>query len=134
MPKEMLPIVVAAVVWGARWKGLVIRARCDNMSVVAAMQAGACKERWPMHLLRCLAFVEARLSVTVRAEHIRGSENGVADDLSRNRLQSARSTMQVTEEEPVAVPAEVLGMLTTASQSWSGQEWRRLSELLLTFQ
>ena len=134
MPKEMLPIVVAAVVWGARWKGLVIRARCDNMSVVAAVQAGACKERWSMHLLRCLAFVEARLSVTVRAEHIRGSENGVADDLSRNRLQSARSTMQVTEEEPVAVPAEVLGMLTTASQSWSGQEWRRLSELLLTSQ
>ncbi len=87
-----------------------------------------------MYLLRCLAFVEARLSVTVRAEHIRGSENVVADDLSRNRLQSARSTMQVTEEEPVAVPAEVLGMLTTASQSWSGQEWRRLSELLLTSQ
>ncbi len=134
MPKEMLPIVVAAVVWGARWKGRAIRARCDNMSVVAAIQAGACKERWSMHLLRCLAFVEATLSVAVRAEHIRGVENGVADDLSRDRLQSALSIMQVPKAEPVTVPVELMGMLTTASQSWSEQEWRQLSELLLTCQ
>ena len=134
MPKEMLPIVVAAVVWGARWKRRAIRARCDNMSVVAAIQAGACKERWSMHLLRCLAFVEATLSVTVRAEHIRGVENGVADDLSRDRLQSALSAMQVPQSEPVTVPAELWGLLTTASQSWSGQEWRRLSGMLSTCQ
>ncbi len=134
MPKEMLPIVVAAVVWGARWKGRAIRARCDNMSVMAAIQAGACKERWSMHLLRCMAFVEATLSVTVRAEHIRGVENGVADDLSRDRLQSALSIMQVPKAEPVTVPVELMGMLTMASQSWSGQEWRQLSELPLTCQ
>ena len=87
-----------------------------------------------MHLLRCLAFVEAALSVTVRAEHIREVENGVADDLSRDRLQSALSAMQVLQSEPVTVPAELRGLLTTASQSWSGQEWRQLSGMLLTCQ
>ena len=132
MPKELLPIVVAAVVWGRQWKGLTIKARCDNMSVVAAIQSGACKEKWSMHLMRCLAFIEARVPMTVRAEHIRGSENVIADALSRDGLDRARSFMQVAEEEPVAVPTELLGMLTTPSQSWSEQEWRRLSDLSST--
>ncbi len=132
MPKELLPIVVAAVVWGRQLKGLTIKARCDNMSVVAAIQSGACKEKWSMHLMRSLTFIEARVLVTVRAEHISGSENVIADALSRDGLYRARSFMQVAEEEPVAMPTELLGMLTTPSQSWSEQEWRRLSNLSST--
>ncbi len=129
MPKELLPIVVAAIVWGGQWRGLTIKARCDNMSVVAAVRAGACKEKWSMHLLRCLAFVEARVPLTVRAEHIKGTENVVADALSRDDLERARSFMQVSERDPVAVPGEILQMLTTPSQSWSEQDWKRLSSL-----
>ncbi len=43
MPKELLLIVVAAVVWGKYWKGMVVRARCDNMAVVATIKSGSCK-------------------------------------------------------------------------------------------
>ena len=95
MPKELLPIVV----WGKQWKGLTIKARCDNMSVVAAIQSGACKERWAMHMLRCLAFIEAKVPLAIRSEHIRGAENVVADALSRDGLDRARSVTQVAEEE-----------------------------------
>ena len=132
MPKELLPIVVAAVVWGKLWEGLVIRARCDNMSVVAAVGAGACKEMRSMHLLRCLAWVEAKLSLTIRAEHIKGSENVVADALSRDNVVRAHSIMQVAEEEPVEVPRELLDLLSRTDRSLSEQEWRRLSTLLST--
>jgi len=123
--------VVAAVVWGKLWEGLVIRARCDNMSVVAAVGAGACKEKRSMHLLRCLAWVEAKLSLTIRAEHIKGS-NVVADALSRDNVVCAQSIMQVAEEEPVEVPRELLDLLSRTDRSLSEQEWRRLSTLLLT--
>jgi len=132
MPKELLPIVVAAVVWGKLWEGLVIRARCDNMSVVAAVGAGACKEMRSIHLLRCLAWVEAKLSLTIRAEHIKGSENVVADALSRDNVVRSQSIMQAAEEEPVEVPRELLDLLSRTDRSLSEQEWRRLSTLLST--
>jgi len=132
MPKELLPIVVAATVWGPRWKGRAATAKCDNMSVVAAVGSGTCKEKWSMHLLRCLACVEAALSVSVKVVHVRGVDNGVADDLSRDRLDSALSTMQVRRSEPVEVPRELLEVLSRANQSWSEQEWSKLWRLLST--
>ena len=134
MPKELLPIVVAAVVWGKHWKGSVIKAMCDNMAVVASIRSGACKEKKAMHLMRCLAFVEARVPVTIVAEHIKGTENVVADALSRDRLDIARSSLLVLEREAEVLPGDLLEMLTTESQSWSEQGWKRLSELCSTSQ
>ncbi len=133
MPKELPPIVVAAVVWGKHWKGLTIKARCDNMSVVAVVQSGACKEKWAMHLLRCLAFIETKGVLTIKTEHIKGTENIVADALSRDRLNSALSIMQVAEAEPTAIPTDLLEMLTTPDHSWSRQEWQRMSRMLSTY-
>ncbi len=85
-----------------------------------------------MHLLRCLACVEVALSVSVKVVHVRGVDNRVADDLSRDRLDSALSTMQVRRSEPVEVPRELLEVLSRANQSWSEQEWSKLWRLLST--
>ena len=32
--KELIPIVLAAAVWGPEWSGLTVEARCDNAAVV----------------------------------------------------------------------------------------------------
>ena len=32
--KELFPIVAAALVWGREWRGLTVRANCDNSAVV----------------------------------------------------------------------------------------------------
>ncbi len=85
---------MATVVCKAQWRGKVIRAKCDNMAVVATIKSGSCREKVAMHLRRCLAFVEASVPLTIVAEHIRGVENTVADALSRNKLEVARSVMQ----------------------------------------
>ena len=106
--KEMLPIVVAAAVWGQKWAGILVLARCDNMSVVATVNSGLCKEKDAMHLRRCLAFLEARWSCQIKAVHIPGTDNEVADALSRNRTDVACALMQSADKEPVAVPEEVL--------------------------
>ena len=131
---KLLPIVVAAAIRGKHWKGSVVKARCDNMAVVASIQSGSCREGKAMHLMRCLAFIEARVPVTVVAEHIKGSDNVVADALSRDRLDFARSAMQVLEREAEAIPKDLLEMLTAERQSWSEREWKRLSGLCSTNQ
>lgn len=126
MPKELLPIVVAAVVWRKEWKGKSVRVRCDNMAVVATVKSGSCKESAAMHLRRCLAFVEATAELTLAAEHIKGVDNVVADALSRNRLDAALACMQVPAVGAVAIPPGLVSLLTTVERSWSEQEWEKL--------
>lgn len=46
-----------------------------------------------MHLLRCLAFVEARLGCTLAAEYIDIHANHLADDLSHDRAPSFLSKL-----------------------------------------
>ena len=82
MPQEMLPIVVAAAVWGQQWRGLTVRARCDNVSVVATIKSGSCKEAHTMHLRRCLAYLEVVGGFILVAEHVRGRDNVIVDALS----------------------------------------------------
>ena len=103
MAKELLLIVVAVAIWGPSWAGNLVKAKCDNMSVVATVNSGSCREPDAMHLRRCLAFLEARWSCQVKAVHIPGVENVVVDALSRNR------TNALMQEEQEVVPDEVLG-------------------------
>ncbi len=94
MPKELLPIVIAAVVWGVHWRGSTVKAWCDNMAVVATIKSGSCKEKKVMHLMRCLAFIEAIRSFTIVADHIKGEDNVVADALSRNKSNVTQSNQE----------------------------------------
>lgn len=126
MPKELLPIVVAAAVWGPQWRRLTVKARCDNMAVVATIRSGSCKEQHAMHLRRCLAFIEASVPFVLVAEHIKGEDNVVADALSRDNLNLARSVMQESAVEAEKVPRSLLVLLTETSRSWSELEWNKL--------
>ena len=80
--KELLPIIVATAIWGPQWVGVC---HCHNEGVVAALKGG-----YPTlaHMLRCLFFLEAKFDVLLSARHIPGVENGAADSISRNVLQS----------------------------------------------
>ena len=40
---ELLTIVVALKVWGARWTGLCITVRCDNEAAVSVLNTGRCR-------------------------------------------------------------------------------------------
>ncbi len=41
--KEMIPIVIAATLWGNRWSGQSVRFRSDNSAVVAVVNSGSSK-------------------------------------------------------------------------------------------
>ncbi len=126
MPKELLPIVVAAAVWGRRWRGLTVKARCDNMAVAATIKSGSCKEAHAMQLRRCLAFLEASNAFVLVAEHIREADNVVADALSRDRLSVALICMQEAAAEAEPVPLGLVEVLTATGAAWSEQQWKVL--------
>ena len=67
--KELIPIVLAAAVWGREWAGLTMQVRCDNAAVVADLNRDCSKDADVMHLLRCLAFIKAKFRFLMFASH-----------------------------------------------------------------
>ena len=55
--KELLPIVMACMVWGKTWCKNAVLVHCDNQAVVEVVNAGYCKDSYLMQLLRCLFFI-----------------------------------------------------------------------------
>ena len=76
--KEMIPIVMAAMVWGSQWEGLSVRFHTDNSAVV---DSGSVKDESLMYLMRCFSFVSAKFNFVFSACHIQGKDNVLADAL-----------------------------------------------------
>ena len=130
MPKEMLPIVVAAAVWDPQWRGLAVSIKCDNTAVVATIKSGSCKEAHITHLRRCLAYLEAVGEFILLVEHLKGKDNVIADALLRDKLSLAHSVMQGAEEEAEEVPQRLMALLAAGELNWSRQEWTELRSFI----
>ena len=125
--KEMIPIVIAAAMWGKAWEGEVVCCRCDNEAVVAVLNKRSSKDPDLMHLLRCLTFFEAKFSFRVVATHIAGAKNTLADDLSRDNLSSflkAAGHMALSGQS--IPPQPLLDMLINHKVDWTLPTWRRM--------
>lgn len=81
--KELVPIVLGAAVWGREWYGRTVQVWCDNSAVVAILNWGNSQDPEAMHLMRCLAFIKAKFQFALFATHIKGTNNDLADALSR---------------------------------------------------
>ena len=42
--KELVPIVMACLIWGSRWRGRALVFHCDNQAVVEVVNAGVGKD------------------------------------------------------------------------------------------
>lgn len=121
--KELVPIIIAAVLWGGKWRGGRLTAHCDNSAVVAVINSRSSKDPSIMQMLRCLFFIEAHHQFEVVSRHIPGAENNLADDLSRNRLSSFRSKLPLCNPEPAVIPPSLLQWLLHPQMDWTSHSW-----------
>ena len=121
--KELLPIVLAVIMWGKHWAGLHLHCNCDNEAVVHILASCYTRDSSVMHLLRCLFFYEAYYAMHISATHVPGHANGLADDLSRNRLSSF--FLQAPHMSPLPVPLPLLApdLLFNTRAMWSSPAW-----------
>ena len=125
-PKELLPIVVAVVLWGPHWAGQRICCLCDNMAVVAAINKGAARDPMLAHLLRLLAFSTAVLDIHVAACHLPGVHNTSADALSRGRLQHFFYLNPQASPVPTIILTELRELVFNRELSWTSPTWMGL--------
>lgn len=121
--KELLPIIIASIVWGSQWKGARVIANCDNMAVVSVLNSRSSKDQNLMQLLRCLFFLEAQLQFSISSVHIPGQMNELADDLSRNRLASFQSKFPSAKFNPSPIPPSLMQWLLRPKLDWTSPTW-----------
>ena len=122
--KELIPIIVAGVVWGRLWTGHRIICHCDNQAVIACIRSRTSRHSGIMHLLRSLVFVEAYFQFHFHPQYINTHANELADDLSRNDAFSFLSKVPQAHRKPTLVPAALLSLLLDCRAEWTSPHWR----------
>ena len=124
--KELVPIVLAAAVWGKVWSAKNVKVWCDNSAVVDIVNKGDSKELEVVHLMRCLSFFKAKFQFSLFAEHVAGEKNDLADALSRNNSSYFRSHYSQADLLPTPLPPQLLDMTIILRPDWTSQLWTDL--------
>ena len=128
--EELVPVVLAAAVWGRFWRGQHICFHSDNMAVVSSLQTGTAKSPQLMHLLRCFAFYSAYYRFHSSCVHVPGAMNTAADALSRNNMTLFLSLAPQAQRCPI--PSPLIELLITTRPDWGSPAWTQLFLLSLT--
>ena len=122
--KELIPIVIGCAAWGENWRGSLVTCFCDNQAVVACLTSRTSKHRGLMHLIRCLAFIEARINFVLKPLYISTRANFLADDLSRNNLVSFFQKAPHMDINPTPTSTLLLQLLLDHTADWTSHHWR----------
>lgn len=109
--KELYPIVLAAQIWGGEWQRQHVLFRSDNASVVHLVNNRTSRIPQLMCLLRQLLLCAAQCNFSFSASHVPGSDNGIADALSRFHWQAFRQLAPLAQPVPDPVPTWLIALL-----------------------
>lgn len=129
--KELVPIVLACMIWGRQWQGSTIHFHCDNMAVVQVVNSGYSRDKQLMRLVRCLFFIRAAWQIELHVSHIPGSENILADAISRNNLSLLFLKAPQADPSPTPVPAPMIELVGGTQLDWLSPNWPRLFKTCL---
>lgn len=121
--KEMVPILIAASIWGCCWSHKRLVVYSDNMAVVTTIMAGTSRDPALAHLCRCLFFISAKWSFEVTASHVAGKTNVAADALSRDDLPRFFAATPRAVREPSIIPRSLQDWLLDKDASWTSAPW-----------
>ena len=82
---ELIPIVSAAVLWGAKWSRRRIVFYCDNEALVFILNKRRSSDSNIMLFIRRLTLLSLHYNFHILAVHIPGATNDIADVLSRQQ-------------------------------------------------
>ena len=103
--KELYAIVLAVHTWGFSWQRQKILFNCDNLMVVDIWAKGSTKSPEVMALVRLLYFCTACYNINVSVQHISGTENKIADAISRFQDIRFRELAPDAKATPTNIPA-----------------------------
>ena len=124
--KELIPILIAVMTWGKKWRGYTVVVFCDNEAIVTVLGSRYCKEPTLMHMLRVLFFAEAHFQFRLVAQHIPGTCNALADHLSRNQLSKFHKKFPSASKHALPVSLSLLQWLLDTQVDWTSEHWTQI--------
>ena len=104
MVRELYPIALCCLLWGKEWSGKKLLFHCDNEAAVLAWKKGACRNRNAMSLIRGMLGIAARNNFILYIQHIAGTNNSIADALSRMQVARFRQLAPAADPCPTSPP------------------------------
>ena len=105
---ELYPIVAAVHTWGEQVANKNLMIHTDNLALVYILNKTSSKDAVTMMLVRKLVLDMMRHNIRIRAVHIPGKVNILADVLSRLQVEQFKRLAPWASERPIEVPGEVL--------------------------
>ena len=103
--KELFPIMIAANLWGSRWKQLRISVQCDNEPTVNMINKGYTSREPAASMLRLIMQSAMEHNFVLKSSHIPGKDNIIGDALSRFQFERFRLAAPEADEDMTVVPA-----------------------------
>ena len=109
---ELVPIVLALLVWGHVWENKKILFRIDNQALVSIVNKRTSKSKLIMNFIRPMVLLTMSFNIQFKAIHIEGIHNEIADALSRFQMKRFRDLAPSADQFPVQIPAEFLKIIS----------------------
>ena len=107
----MIPILLALIVWGQRFRKKRIIFHCDNEGAAFAWENLGSSHDGILDLMRKMTAEATRNNFTLTLKHIRGTDNGIADALSRFQDSRFRRLAPWAQPSPILIPKDILADL-----------------------
>ena len=101
---EYFPILVAINIFQKKLSNKKVIFHCDNAAVVEIINYQSSKCPRVMDLVRPFVLKCLELNTIVRAQHIKGINNSIADSISRFKMQLFRVLAPNAEAHPMPIP------------------------------
>ena len=102
--QELFAIVVACQIWGPSLSDHCVKFHCDNEAVVEIINTKRSKVPRVMDLMRHLTLLTLQHNLYIRAVHIPGKHNDIADAISRYQFQRFRQLAPNADSKPCQIP------------------------------
>ena len=101
---ELYPILLSVAMWRNQLRNKCVLFMCDNEAVFHILNSQSSKDKTVMKLVRTLVVLCMQDNILLRAKHVAGVDNVLADLISRQRLVEARKRAPYLQPTPLAVP------------------------------
>ena len=113
--KELFAIASAVNTWGHQWPRKKILVHCDNQAVVDIWKKGTTNCPQVMALVRMLYFCAAQHNIHIIVSHVAGTDNCIADALSRFQVHRFHRLAPQAALSPDTIPAWPIQLLIACS-------------------
>jgi len=104
---ELFPVVVALTMWGEQLQNKKLLFYIDNEAVVMVINKKSSKCPMVMLLVRKLVLITLKYNIVIKAEHIPGKTNLIADAISRCQWARFRNLAPEADTHPAMIPLQV---------------------------